>query len=1091
MKRVSHIVVAAVCFTAFLPGNQDEITLLKPGTTVTRTLTGGQSHLYRFALEAGQFARAHVDQHTIDVVVSLVAPDGQRVYRGNINRVGNYERAELIAERPGTYEFQVSAADATAPTGRYDVSLLGIQPATERLKHRVAGTYALARALEANQSASAESTRKAIHVLEHEALSHFRAGEDVEQEARLLYRIGALYADLGDQPKALEWTSESLKVARASNDPVSISGALVSMGAVYEKFGNRWEAIKYFDQALASTRASGDRSVESVTLNALGMAYARLGEKRKALDQFVQAIEILRDFQDRRNIAIVSGNMGVTYGSLGEFQRELEWHQQALAVHRETGDRDSEAVTLNNLGAAYLQLGEYQKAVDVLRTALELNRDKRMRAGTNLNNLGRVYASLGDRNRALDYFAQAVQIFRDTKFQFGLAHTLNYIGEIQSDLGEHRKALEFHSEALTFARAVGNPDMEGFALTSLASGYARLNSRDRAREYFERALEIHRRAGHQRLLAGTLRGFGDLLREEGEYPRARETLEEALKVSLAIQARYEEAATLADLARLERDCGDFAAARERAEQALKVFDHLRGRIMSPKLRASLVASVRKVHELHLGVLAHLHYMRPDDGFDAAALLAAERGRARSLLEMISEAGGEIRRGVDESLLRRERDLQRRISDRAERQIRLLSSKHAPEEAAAAAKELDVSGTELDEVQSRIRETSPQYAALTQPEPLDLKGIQSKLLDEDTLLLEYSLGAEKSFLWAVTPSSVEMFELPARAEIESIAKRLYRLVNVRPARMRQAEDEAYFQVAMAASRMLLGPVAARIGTKRLLIVADGLLQYLPFATIPDPSSAELRPLVVNHEIVTAPSASVVAVLRQETAGRVPAPKGVAVLADPVFSGDDPRAIRSGSERGSAEFVRLRFSRGEAEEIARLSAPAETLKALDFDASRETALRPDISQYRIVHFATHSVFNNTHPELSGVVLSLVDRSGRPQDGFLRLYDIYNLRLGADLVVLSACRTALGEEIQGEGLIGLTRGFLYAGAPRVAASLWEIDDRTTAEVMKRFYHEMLGRGERPAAALRRAQIAMWKTKGWEAPYYWGAFVLQGEWR
>ena len=170
---------------------------------------------------------------------------------------------------------------------------------------------------------------------------------------------------------------------------------------------------------------------------------------------------------------------------------------------------------------------------------------------------------------------------------------------------------------------------------------------------------------------------------------------------------------------------------------------------------------------------------------------------------------------------------------------------------------------------------------------------------------------------------------------------------------------------------------------------------------------------------------------------------------------------------------------------------THKALDFDASRETVLNADLSQYRIVHFATHSLLNNQRPELSGVVLSLVDASGRPRNGFLRLYDIYNLRLGADLVVLSACQTALGREIRGEGLIGLTRGFLYAGAARVVATLWEIDDRTTAELMKHFYQGMLVHGKRPAVALRDAQVAMWRTRGWESPYYWAAFTLQGEWQ
>jgi CHAT domain-containing protein len=335
---------------------------------------------------------------------------------------------------------------------------------------------------------------------------------------------------------------------------------------------------------------------------------------------------------------------------------------------------------------------------------------------------------------------------------------------------------------------------------------------------------------------------------------------------------------------------------------------------------------------------------------------------------------------------------------------------------------------------------------------------------------------------------------------------------RTARLRQANAE-YPAAAAKASRMLLGPVASLIQNKRLLIVGEGVLLYLPFAALPEPvadaaQAAAQTPLILKHEIVTAPSASVVAVLRQETAGRKPADKTLAVLADPVFTADDARiasqkktaaadtadagsdATRSAGDLNVQEFVRLRFSRIEADAISRLVPAAGTLKALDFDASRDTVMSPDFGRHRIVHFATHSLLNNQRPELSGVVLSLFDRAGRPQNGFLRLYDIYNLRLGSDLVVLSACQTALGGEIRGEGLIGLTRGFLYAGAPRVMATLWAIDDRTTSEVMKRFYEGMLLRGERPAAALKAAQVATWKTRGWEAPYYWAAFTLQGEW-
>ncbi|MGH9371887.1 MAG: CHAT domain-containing protein, partial [Vicinamibacterales bacterium] len=285
------------------------------------------------------------------------------------------------------------------------------------------------------------------------------------------------------------------------------------------------------------------------------------------------------------------------------------------------------------------------------------------------------------------------------------------------------------------------------------------------------------------------------------------------------------------------------------------------------------------------------------------------------------------------------------------------------------------------------------------------------------------------------------------------------------------------------------------------------QYIPFGALPVASA----PLIARHEIVNLPSASALALLRRESARRTRAPRLLAVLADPVLEPDDPRVttdasrrtatestnagsdvlLRSARDSGVSRFDRLVFTRREAEAILALAGEEGRLSALDFDASRETAVRADLGQYRLVHFATHGLLNSRHPELSGLVLSLVDEHGRSQDGFLRAHDIYNLRLGADLVVLSACRTALGTEIRGEGLLGLVRGFMYAGAPRVVASLWDVRDDATAELMKRFYFKMIREGLSPATALRAAQVSMWKDDRWSAPYYWAGFVLQGEWR
>jgi CHAT domain-containing protein len=448
--------------------------------------------------------------------------------------------------------------------------------------------------------------------------------------------------------------------------------------------------------------------------------------------------------------------------------------------------------------------------------------------------------------------------------------------------------------------------------------------------------------------------------------------------------------------------------------------------------------------------------------------------------------------------------------------------------------------------------------LTQPQPLTLAEIQRQALDADTLLLEYSLGKERSFLWAVTPTTIDSYELPKREEVEAAAQRVYELLSKTPGLTSQPASkssasisvtdgsskppvlrrqparpgdsglkgagEKYLEAAAALSRILLGPVAKELGKKRLLIVADGALHYIPFGALPDPNSLKdgqgrWQPLVVDHEIVNSPSASTIAAMRRELKGRKTAPKTLAVLADPVFSRDDERIIararsaaqtsaqpnplnesivrKLGQDAGDASapndlpVKRLPFTRREAEQITALAPAGARMKALDFEASRATATSDRLSQYRYIHFSTHGLTDSERPELSAIVLSLFDEQGRPQDGFLRAHEIYNLELPAELVTLSACKTGLGKLIRGEGLLSLTRGFMYAGAARVVVSLWSVRDRATAELMTKFYRRMLVKGQRPAAALRAAQVEMWRDMLWEEPYYWAAFTLQGEWR
>jgi len=544
-----------------------------------------------------------------------------------------------------------------------------------------------------------------------------------------------------------------------------------------------------------------------------------------------------------------------------------------------------------------------------------------------------------------------------------------------------------------------------------------------------------------------------------------------------------------------------------------------------------------------------------------AFQALERLRARTLLETLAAAGVDISRGVDPELISRKHALQKSLSVKANRRLHLLGNAKKKDLLAALNRQIDQLLAQSRDVEKQIHESSPSYAALTEPRPLTARQVQQELLDSDTLLLEYFLGKEHSFVFAMTPESLHVYQLPPRAQIENSCRQLYELLRTSKGepRIKSADNSSIeprnrdvWKEAAAFSQIVLGPVAVELPGKRLLIVSDGALQYIPFAALPAPPSLSegsgnptSLPLIVEHEMVKLPSASVLAVLRQEQAARTLAAKTVAILADPVFDKNDDRVRAKMNARRSSQpsrdaslsvmqpsggdgsqivsgvsgpawrlqlarsqqdvesqnaesktdrelhFSRVVYTRREAMAILSVTPAGEGTAALDFDASRTTALGPRLAQFRFVHFATHGMLDSERPELSGLVLSLVDEHGNQQNGFLNLQDIYNLNLPADMVVLSACETGLGKEIKGEGLIGLTRGFMYAGASRVVSSLWKVNDEATAELMQRFYRAIEQEGMRPAAALQKAQIEMWKQKPWSHPYFWAAFELQGEWK
>ena len=1100
-------------------------TKLEPGKRVERQFAASDIHSYQFDLLLNQYAEVVVDQRGIDVAIWGYDPKGQKLAEADAFRVGDEESIIFVGDTPGIYRLEIRSSTPKVPAGSYEIRIKELRPATEKDKLTITGSRIVATAVQLEKQGSADGFRKAIAKYQ-EALLVFKQANR-SWEATVLYLIANDYVSLSDRQKALEFATNAVEVSQAAAKEanqeertlaVKIQGnALNAMGHVYTEMGDKKKALEYFNQALPLHKSISNRQGELISINNISMTYGYMGDYQKALTFAEEAAALAKELGDYAMEGSIFNNMCVIHDDLGEFKEALDYCNRALAIRHDSSDAMHEATILGNIGGAQAALGDYQQALDSYLRSLALYKSLEDISGQGvaLNNVGWVYGTLGDIEKALDFYKKAADFFTAADDQYRTANVLSNIAVNYAKLGDYQKALELHLKVLSMRRAVNDKEGTAVTLRHIATSYARLNEKQKALDYFKQAIQLLQSSPRQLLVA--LRNLGDLYRELGDSQNAIQSLNESLQICLRIGDSLDEADTLGSLARVERDRGNLAEAKQLIETALRSVESLRVNLKSQQLRATFFAAKRKHQELYIELLMRLHQQHPSDGFDAAALQASENARARSLLELLMEGNAQIRQGVDVALVEREGKVRQAISLKAEQQMRLLSTKHTEEQARNVSQELDALANEYEQIQTKIRQTSPRYAALTQPAPLSVKEIQSQLLDENTVLLEYSLGENSSYLWAISANSLKSFALPKRTEIEEAARRVYDLLTVsdrnvpnesieqRRKRLLEA-DENYPNAIAALSRILLGPVGSELKNKRLLIVAEGVLQYVPFSALTDPDEGTM-PLIVKHEIVTLPSASVLGVLRQETKDRQPAPKGIAVFADPVFDEHDGRlkgetqvashvgldegidVRRSAEESGLSNFPRLRFSREEANQIMKFASRNNSLEALDFSASRANATSPDLQNYRIVHFATHGIINSRHAELSGIVLSLVDQSGKPQDGFLRLYDIYNMNLKADLVVLSACQTALGRDIKGEGLIGLTRAFMYGGATRVVASLWQTDDRGTAVLMSRFYDGLLSRRMSAAAALRNAQVSMLQDKRWRNPRYWAAFTIQGE--
>lgn len=1106
---------------------------LTPRKAITQLLTRERAQTFRLSLLQNQYVSLLVTKGDAGLQVRLRTPDGQPPWEFVGRRYGPV-RLSFIAATPGDYMLEVRALDDCAARCEYALQLEAVRAATERDSRDAAAVRVYAEAEKLRADWAEESSRLAVKRYA-EAAARWQTAARTPDAADALCTAGATLFSLSEYDGALAFYRRALRLSRRAGDRRGIMQALNSIGYVHVNTNDKKRALAYFrrvsdfyQRLRPATRTLADLRDTAEVENNLGEVFYYRGDPIKAGEYYNRALELHLKAGDRRGAALAYLNLGYIYLDSGDLTSSWAHLARALTLCGEVDDKRGAAHTYAAQGLVLSFRGEKQGAFDAYQQALRLFRTIGDRQGEAalLNSMGNAYEDLNEPQVALDHYTRARELFKVRGNTDAVAVTDCYVGHAQRALKNEAQALEAYDRCLSLSRTLGKRRIENHARLEIASIYADKGQRQQALDSYYDVLRFYRGLKDRRGHAHALNRIGDVYFAAAAWHRALSYYRQALGLSRVAEDQREEAATLYKIARAERDSDDLPQALADIRAALQISESLRTKVVRDDLRSAYFASVHDQYLLYIDLLMRLHARQPAGQFNVEALEASEAARARTLVELLASTRLDVSRGVAPELLERERWLEQSLADRAKRQVLAHGDGGRGDETGEAANETRRLTTEYQEVEGEIREQGLRRAAFVPASLLRLADIQRELLDDDTLLLEYALGDEKSYLWAVTKSSLSSHELPPRAEIERLAREVYRLLTEYPmqgqtpradgADRAAALNESYWRAAGAMSRVLLEPVAAQLDHKRLLIVTDGALQYIPFEALPAPVGDTSAPLVLEHEVVSLPSVSTLAALRHRGAGPESAPdKLVAVVADPVFEPDDPRfqpptapsetvqpeplesarlrsALRAVRQAGvGSGLPRLPFTLQEAQAIMAVAPAGQARMVTGFEASRALAVGGELNRYRVVHFATHGVINCQHPEMSGIVLSMLNERGGWENGFLQLHDIYRLDLSADLIVLSACSTGLGEEIRGEGLVGLTQGFLHVGARSVVASLWQVDDRATAELMRHFYRAMFDDGLPPAAALREAKKAMWREPRWREPYFWAAFVLQGEYR
>ena len=946
--------------------------------------------------------------------------------------------------------------------------------------------------------------------------------------SNFLGNIGNAYYHLGDYPTALSYYEQALQISINIGDKKGEGYALANIGNVYSDLGDYSTALSCYEQALRIQKEIGDKNGEGTNLGNIGSVYFNLSDYPTALSYHEKALQIQKEIGDKNGEGTVLVNIGNVYSFLSNYPKSLSYHEQALKIMRDIGDKNGEGSALVNIGNVYSYLSDYPSALSYYEQAFKIKEDigDKNGEGATLGNIGNIYSDLSDYPKALSYYEKVLKINKEIGAKKGEGITLVNIGIVYSYLSDYPKALSYYEQALKIMRDIGDKNGEGSALGNIGNVYYHLGDYPEALSYYEQAFKIKEDIGVQTdMETGNI---GDVYLEMEKFDEAKKYYDEIesdrkyAKYYLKLRdfnksLEYAKNAIAREKNEIPRPFilselyGFEALSNSKLQKnnesissylnQIEIIEKTRRALKEKEEKKSFFGKLVEPFEEIITPIYRLYANRQairderisSKSLEEAGFFFSESTKARVFLEQLAEITKErLKTDLPVSLKNKEKELKEQIITlQAQLEPALKQGNDEYNHKQAELKEAEA---KFNEFVDSLRRNNPEYANIFYPKPLEVSNI---LLQNNERLIEFEVIEDTTFVFLVRKGKVEKFiSIPIkRDELRKKIKSFRTPFDERKLTLYKKTD-SFDLYNLLLKDILLGiPKNAK-----LIIIPDEILETLPFELLLVSENGHY--LDEDYEISYYPSATVLALQRSKSYS-IPA-KTLFGIADPVFGESDERAsgvkvvtnsYYENMKRSLEDFYKISgkvFPRlpGTREELLRIGKIMDNpTLCFDLDASEERVKSTDLKPYKYIHFATHGILANEIPYIQqpALVLSLVKRDEN-NDGFLTLNEVLNLKMNAEVVVLSACKTGLGKEERGEGVSNLSRAFMYAGGRALIVSLWSVADESTVILMEESYKN-LKVGKTKSEAIRLARKKLRQNPNFENPFYWAPFILVGE--